>query len=466
MAVVPADPARILACKVLYQVLEEGAFSNEVLDQELQAGHLEAQARAFATALVYGTLGRVRALDHVLNQYSSRPLGQVEPWVRTILRLGLWQILYAYAVPAFAAVDESVKLCQQLGYARAGGFVNAILRQVDPAKLHWKKKDRGLELGLGNELFGLLRHWYGEEAALNLGQYFLSSDFPLTVRVNPRKSQANQLTEDLQAEGCQVSPGLFLETALRVETGPQRLDQLTSFQAGHFMVQAEPAQMVGVLSGAASAHTILDLCAAPGGKTCDLAERSRPGTFVLGLDLVEERLDTARRNAQRLGLDLDFMQADASNPQLANLIQANYPDFAGQADLVLLDVPCSGLGLLARKPELRLRVTYEDLQRFPPLQRALLDNASKLCQPGGLLIYATCTLNPAENQDLVRAFLSSPAGQSFDLEDLRPQIPAPLASLLAQDGPSQELLDQGFLLFRPDLTLTDGFFLCLLRKAA
>ncbi|MDD7401746.1 MAG: transcription antitermination factor NusB [Eubacteriales bacterium] len=464
MATSSPDPARILACQVLYQVLEEGAFSNEALDQGLQTSNLGSQDRSFATALVYGCLGRVRALDKLLAMHSARPLDKIEGRVLTILRMGLWQILYAYSVPAFAAVDESVKLCQFFGMNRAKGFVNAILRKIDPDKIQWKKKDQGLALGLGNELFGLFRTWYGEETALDLGNYFLSSDFPLTVRVNPRKSSPERLTAKLGQEGYQVSPGLYLDSALRLDVGSCRLDQLPSFQAGHFMVQSEPAQMVGALSGAEEARSILDLCAAPGGKTCDLAERSQPGTFVLGLDLLADRLETARINAQRLGLPLHFWQGDATDPHLGQRIQEAFPDFPGQADLILLDVPCSGLGLLARKPELRLRVGYEDLKRFPPLQMAMLMNAHRLCRPGGRVIYSTCTLNPAENQDLVQAFLASEAGQDFSLEDLRGRLPERLAQVLVQDPPSQALLDQGFLLFRPDLTQTDGFFLCLLRK--
>lgn len=464
MAKSSADPARVLACQVLYQVLEEGAFSNEALDQGLQACDLPAQDRSFATALVYGTLGRVRALDQVLLPYSSRPLEKIEARVLTILRLALWQMLYAYSVPAFAAVDEAVKLCHHFGLARAAGFVNAVLRQVDPEQIHWKKKDKGLELGLGNELFGLFRSWYGEGQALDLAQYFLSADFPLTVRVNPQKTNPQALTQDLEGEGYKARPGLYLDSALRLELGLCRLDQLKTFQMGHFMVQSEPAQMVGALSGAEEATSILDLCAAPGGKTCDLAERSPAGSFVLGLDLLEDRLVTARKNAQRLGLPLHFLQADARDPQIGQRIQEAFPQFTGQADLLLLDVPCSGLGLLARKPELRLRIGYEDLKRFPPLQLAMLANASPLCRPGGRVIYSTCTLNPAENQDLVRAFLQSQEGQAFELEPLQAKIPPRLAKCLATDPASQDLLDQDFLLFRPDLTQTDGFFLCLLRK--
>ncbi len=464
MAKSSADPARVLACQVLYQVLEEGAFSNEALDQGLQESDLSAQDRAFAAALVYGTLGRVRALDQVLRRYSSRPLEKIEARVLTILRLGLWQMLYAYAVPAFAAVDEAVKLCHHFGFARAAGFVNAVLRQVEPEQIHWKKKDKGLELGLGNELFGLFRSWYGDSQALDLAEYFLSSDFPLTVRVNPTKTTPQRLSQSLAEEGYKASPGLYLDSALRLELGPCRLDQLKAFQAGHLMVQSEPAQMVGALSGAEKARSILDLCAAPGGKTCDLAERSQAGSFVLGLDLLDDRLATARRNAQRLGLQLNFLQADATDPQIGRHIQEAFPQYKGQADLLLLDVPCSGLGLLARKPELRLRVGYEDLKRFPPLQLAMLANVSPLCRAGGRLIYSTCTLNPAENQDLVREFLASEEGQKFELEPIQAKIPPRLAKLLATDFASQDLLNQGFLLFRPDLTQTDGFFLCLLRK--
>lgn len=453
------NPARLAAIKALHEIIGEGAFSNEVLESSADFARLNQQERAFATALVYGTLNRKISIDKIIADHSSRPIEKIDPLVMNILRLGVWQLVYAYAVPEFAAVDESVKLTRALGRKSSSGFVNGILRNIKPEEIAWRTKDKGIELGLGNELFGMFKKWYGSEIAEDIGNYFLRDDFDISIRLNPTKISKKSLKESLIEEGVLVEDGNYFPNALRIKVQDKRLNELRAFQDGLFMVQEEAAQSVGHISGAEQAGILVDLCSAPGGKSCDLAERMPEGAKLLAMDINEDRLQLAKDNAQRLGLAMDFFVADASSDDYQALLKDKFPWLEDGADLILLDVPCSGLGLLARKPELRWRMGYEDIQRFPPLQKKMLELASKLLKPEGRLVYSTCTLNPEENQNLVRNFLSSELGQAFELEKLREKLPHKLVTYLDQDDQTKALLNEGFVLFRPDLVGGDGFFI-------
>lgn len=458
-----ADPARVLACQVLHEVLEEQKFSHESLNEHLQNCNLTAQERSFATVMVYDCLSRLTAIDYILMEKSSRPLTEIEPLLRSILRLGIWQVIYAYSVPHYAAVNETVELCKHFNMHRASGFVNAILRNLDPSQISWRKKDKGVELGLGNELFGMFKKWYGEEIAEDIAEYFLSPAKSTDLRVNSRKTMPNQLIKDLREEGCVIESGRYFPKALRLVSSELRLDELKAYKKGEFMVQGESAQAVGVVADLSEARYIVDLCAAPGGKTCDLAERKMPEAQILAFDLHEGRLERARENALRLALDISFEKQDALAPDLSKLLSERWQRSQGKADLILADVPCSGLGDLAGKPELRQRMDYESIQRFPSLQKDFLKQAASLCRAGSEIIYSTCTLNPEENQNLLRDFLASASGKSFVLKDLRVSLPEGLKDCLARDAQLTALLDEGFLLFRPDICETDGFFVAVLQ---
>lgn len=458
------DEARLLVVRVLHEVIEEEAFSNESLDHHLRLLHLDARQRAFATAGIYGTLSLRLALDSRLNTVLNQPLGELDPWVRNILRFGLWQLDNAYGVPAHAAVAESVELCRALQKEAATGLVNAVLRRLSKEPAHFRRKDEGLALGLGNELFGLFKHWFGKSRARALAEAFLQPAHSISLRVNRRRSSSAELAPMLQAEDLTTEPGRWYSEALRVRPGRLRLDQLPSYAEGLFMVQDEAAQTVGVLSGAEQVHTALDLCAAPGGKTLDLAERLPEGAALLGVDLSAERLSKAVANAARLRLPVQWLTADVADPALPDLLTAANAAYREGAELVLLDVPCSGLGLLGRKPELRWRMDYQSIQRFPELQQKLLRAAAALTRPGGRLIYSTCTLDPQENEEQMRRFLGSEPGQDFHLLNPLPLLPPALAERLRTDELAAALLEEGFLQFRPDLTETDGFFIAVLSR--
>lgn len=459
-----ADKARIAAAEVLCDVFLQDAFSNESLEKNQSISSLRKEERAFATAMVYGCLTYRIPIDFILAKQSDRKLEKIDPLVLIILRMGVWQICYSYAVPKFAAVDESVKLCRYFRRPRSAAFVNAILRRIDPGAITWRTKDKGIELGLGNELFGLFKKWFGDEEAIPIAESFLKNHFDICLRVNRKYTDPERLSRSLASEGAKIKPARYFSHALYLDLGEKRMEEFESFKDGLFMVQEEAAQAVGLVSHAEEKKILLDLCAAPGGKSCDLAERMPPEARLIAIDISERRLDLARENAKRLRLDLDFFVADAADSDFSRRLLASYPFLKNGADLLLVDVPCSGLGLLARKPELRWRVGYEDLKRFPPIQRQLLENAAGLCAKGGEIVYSTCTLNPAENHELVQSFLAGKKGEQFSLLPIKNRLPDSLIADLQANRYTSSLLEENFLLFRPDVSGGDGFFIAVLKK--
>lgn len=465
MANVSVNPERLMACRVLYEVYEKGTFSNETLLRHLRFSGLEAQQRAFVRALVYGTLTRTLTVDWRLDSASSRPIRNLDPWVRTILRLGCWQLDYAYAVPPHAACHEAGQLCRYFGKEWAVSYVNAVLRHLSQTPPAFHRKDEPLRLGLKPEMYGCLKKWYGEEAAQAIAEEFLQEEDFLSIRANRRKIAPDQLMEELLKEGAQVEKSPYLENSLRVRPGGKPMTEWHSFQKGQWIVQGEPAQVCGYLFGnPSSSQTVVDLCAAPGGKTTDLGERLPAGSHLVAVDVSGERLNKCRENSQRLGISMTYVEADATQESFQNQLRCQTGIGTGESDFVLADVPCSGLGLMGRKPEIRLRMGYEDLERFLPIQQAILRQGSRLVRPGGRLLYSTCTLNPAENQEQIKAFLQSPEGRAFRISPLMERLPEPLSRVIQQELYCCSLLQEGFLLFRPDVTRTEGFFIAELHR--
>ena len=449
----PADAARLAAARILNAVLEEGAYANIRSIRLLDRPGLSALDRRFASAVVYGTLSRVCSIDWLLGKVSHRPLAGLDPWIRTILRMAAWQIYWAHRVPHAAAIDESVRLAAELANPGAAGYVNATLRRLSAEKPELPANNPAVLYSLPPEIFGHLRKWYGTEEAVLLAASFLREDVAVTARVNCLRSTPEQLAAQLGSDGIAALPGLYCPEALRLELGGQPVRGLAAWQAGLMSIQDEAAMLVGHVAAPVAGQTIIDLCAAPGGKTCHLAELTGDRARILAYDSHPERLRLVEENAERLGLGcIECLTGDATG-------DGGDPGLTGTADLVLADVPCSGLGLMARKPEIRLNMTHERIIGLYPLQAAILEYAATLVRPGGILIYSTCTINPAENIERVRAFLDGHQGQ-FTTDDLTPLLPA---TLLAYPDLAASAAE-GWLQMLPHRHGTDGFFITRLRR--
>lgn len=450
----PVDPARLAAFRVLEAVYERQAYANLSSIHLLQDDQLDARDRAFASAIIYGTISRTESLRWLLGQVSSRPLAQIDPIIRTILLMGAWQIICSETIPDAAAVNESVRLVRHLSHGGAAGFVNAVLRRLSRERPELPLNRPHVRYSLSAELYGSLKKWYPDSHEA-LAASFLREQPSLAVRVNTRRADPRTLAADLAAQGMTCHPGIWCPEALHLELAGHSIRSLPQWQDGLLTVQDEAAMLVGHVVSPRPGERLIDLCAAPGGKTSHLCELSGGRADVAAFDLQPHRLELLREHLQRLGHDsVDIRQGDATGNGMD-------PALAATADRVLLDAPCSGLGLLARRPELRLTMTYERMQQLYPMQREMLDYAATLVRPGGWLIYSTCTINPLENIEAVRRFLVRHDGQ-FKLTAL----PDPVCDMIHAYPDLVKQAAEGWLQILPDRHPADGFFIARLQRVS
>lgn len=355
----------------------------------------------------------------------------------------MWQIHWSFAVPAAAVVDESCKLTRLVANPGAVGLVNGVLRKAATTPLSLPRRDFALRHALIPELGGLLKSWFGESRAEDIMEAFAKPP-PLTIRVRD-----SFIDDDPQVK---LSVGAFFPQARIIEELPTPLERLRAFADGSFYVQGEGAMLAGHLVDAKAAQRALDVCAAPGGKTAQLAEQVGPTGQVVARDIHPARVRLIGQNMRRLRLDNVLVQTgDAAIP---------LPQDRRGFDRVLVDAPCSGLGQLANRPELRFRMTYEQIRSLPPLQMTILQASAEAVRLGGRLIYSTCTINPAENEGVVQAFLEK-NGHSFRAYDLSSLLPPRLTSL---DSSIFEQAKNGSLTLLPDKVDCEGFFIAALER--
>ena len=455
-----ADPARLAACRVLRDVLNEGGFSNESAGRYLSSPDLLPRDRAFASAMIYGTLSRIPLIDAWLEKVSARPFDKLDPWMQNVLRLGVWQLHFSYAVPAHTAVDESVKLIRLLIGDRATAYVNGVLRslsrEIPPIAA---KKLQAYELGLSTELYGLLRHWYGDEMAREIALAALESPSVQTVRLDLRRqAELDEWLTSAEAVELQAQKAAWPEEAMNINLSGKALNELEGYKRGLFTEQSSSAMLSGSLIPEELLHRdkpqVIDLCAAPGGKIGHLAERLSPEAQLIACDISADRLERVREFMEsRNHKNIEYRVLDASKTQF----------FESPFDLVLCDVPCSGLGLLARRPEIRLRADYQAIERLKILQESILQEAACLVASGGWLYYTTCTINPDENSGQIKKFLESDRGKDFSLDNLRLELPDALMQTYDISAESNELHGDVSLLAHRDGS--DGFYLARMRRA-
>lgn len=431
--------ARRAAVKALGAWRREGAWSGLYLDSLIKKEKLAGREAALAQRLTLGVLQNLYLCDFYLQKFSSQKLKKLEPAVLDILRVGAYQILFLDRVPDFSAVHESVELAKKAANPRAAGFVNALLRRLAGEK----DKLKGPTGPLAQRLSIQYSHplWLVERFLALLGpeetEQLLALDnspAPLCIQANGLRRAPAALFEELDVKPSGVFPDAgFLEMAAGLE-------KLPAFQRGDFFVQDLSARCAVEAAAPKPGQRVLDLCAAPGGKSFMAALKMEGKGRILAFDLHENKIPRIRAGAKRLGLDcIQAAQGDA---------RVQDPALKNWADIVLADVPCSGLGIIRKKPEIRYKKP-EELAALPGIQMEILKNAAAYVRPGGLLLYSTCTLLPEENGDLVRAFLAE--NRAFRPEDFR--LPPPY-------GESVE----GQMHLWPQRCGSDGFFIAKLRK--
>jgi 16S rRNA (cytosine967-C5)-methyltransferase len=419
---VTARDPRGVAQDVLVRVETTSAYADVLLARRLAGTSFSIQDRALTTELVYGTLAWQGRLDRHLAQLVHRPIAALDPPVRAALRMGLYQLLFLDRVPAYAAVDASVRLAR-----RGGGLVNAVLRRA--ARLGRE----GLALPEeGSDPMDRLAiewshpRWLVERLAAQVGAAELPALLAAHNRRGPvalRATRPNDadLAGELSAQGARIAPGRWAPEALLVERQAARLRTCTAYRAGRFVFQGEPSQLVTGLLGIEPGGTVLDACAAPGGKTVHAAALAGPKGSVVALDPHRSGVGRIVAEAARLGVAPHTAVADARRPPLRRAF-----------DAVLVDAPCSGLGTLRRHPELRWRRRPEDLPRLAELQRELLAGVAQLVRPGGVLVYAVCSPLREETDDVIAGFLTTQPG--FARESVVPCLPPAAVPLASGDG--------------------------------
>ncbi len=390
--------AREAALSVLARCRRDGAWSGQALDQMLQSGMLDAKDSALAVQLCLGVLQNSRYLDYYIDYYCHS--AKLEPKLRDLLRLGAYQILLLDKIPAHAAVDESVTLCRKCGLQRASGLVNAVLRRLSE-----HRNDLPEIPGQGSASFLAIRYsqsdWLAEELIAQHGYEFTEAFFracqlPPTadLQINTLKTDRDSFLAALYAEKKSVEIPPFPSNCLSLHGG--KIADLPGYDNGLFYVQDRAAAMAVEIAGVQPGINVLDACAAPGGKSFAAAIRMENRGQIVSCDLHEKKLGMIDIGAKRLGIScLRTMPKDASQRE---------QDWQSAFDLVIADVPCSGFGVMRKKPEIRTKKRAE-AENLPDIQRRILDNVSSYVAPGGTLLYSTCTVLRQENEDMVEAFL-------------------------------------------------------------
>ncbi|MBE0467789.1 MAG: 16S rRNA (cytosine(967)-C(5))-methyltransferase RsmB, partial [Candidatus Desulforudis sp.] len=422
--------AREIALHILKAVESEGAYANLALNRALEEYRPSKLDRAFATELAYGTLRTLNTLDWITARFLHQPLGAQTVWIRNILRLGVYQLFYMDKVPAGAACNEAVELAKKFGTPGAARFVNGVLRNVARHKedivFPQPEMDPVAYISLKYSYpTWMVERWlteYGPEDTIALCRANNTIP-PNTVRTNSLKVDRDTLVRRLEQEGLTVHKTRFAPNGLQID-GFLSIRSLPSFGEGLFQIQDESSMLAAHAVNPAHGARVLDVCSAPGGKTTHLAELMQNEGVIKALDIHPHKLDLVRENCRRLGI---------RNVETILLDARDLPGrFDGWADYVLVDAPCSGLGVLRRRPDARWRKEPGQINGLVRLQEAVLSGAAHCVRPGGVLVYSTCTITYEENLGQVQSFLTR--HPDFHFEDLRPFLPAELGEKMMARG--------------------------------
>lgn len=457
----PASLARRMAHQVLIRVYQDDAFADRALAGVLNRTQAEPRDRAFATELVYGVLRTNRKLDFYIRNYSSRRLKKIQLEALVALRIGAYELLYL-STPSHSAVDESVNLLQRAS-PKVRGFTNGILRELSrhlaseslPAiakKIDEPIEAIAIEHSIPTPVIKRVQDRRGIEQAKQWADS-MGKAAPFTIRRNSLKITSEALQKQLTQEGIECDVDSATPDTLILQQPGNLADNL-SFIRGEFSVQDVASQLVCHLVDPKPGEKIVDLCAAPGGKTTYLAELSHDQAAILGIDIYPGRVGLIEKAKSRLGIQsIDTLTLDATNTGLAKKSMEQWANASG-VDRILLDAPCSGLGTLRRNPDMRLRPA--NIDELLIIQRELLTSAHELLKPGGYLIYSVCTFTLEESTQMIEDFLNRYSGYKI----------APISNKYLNPFKTtrKNILDGEFIETWTDLHQCDGFFAIKLQK--
>lgn len=443
-----SENPRMIVLDMLLLVEKENEFSNHVLRDVLQKyQYLSREDRAFIKRLYEGVLERRIELDYRIDSCSKIPARKMKPIVRNSMRMGVYQIHYMDKVPNSAACDETVKLVKKRGLSQLSGFVNATMRALSKTELALPANPveaMSIRYSFPRELLELLITDLGEKETEGLLEAALTSH-ALTIRMDGNLSaeKTAALLQEYRTLGMEITRHPYYEHAYRVEKA-DGIDRLPGWNEGIIYAQDVSSMLVCAVAGIRPGMQVLDVCAAPGGKSLHAASLLNGEGKVYSRDLTDYKTDYIRENAARSPYDnIEVKTQDATIPD-ENLV--------GKMDVVLVDAPCSGLGVLGKKPDIKYHTTPEAVGELAALQRTILNVAKSYVKPGGVLIYSTCTVTKAEDEENVSFFLED---AQFTAESIEEYLPK---ELRGQTG------EQGYLKLIPGAQDSDGFFLARFRR--
>lgn len=435
---------RDAAFSILWAVENKQAYSNLLLHQTIESYGISAKNRGLLTEITYGTLQHQLTLDYYLEPFLK---GKVEPWVKVLLRMSLYQIVYLDRVPAHAVIHEAVEIAKRRGHGGVASLVNGVLRSVqrsgvrsfnviaDPIeKISIETSHPVWMIKRWAEQFGLEKT---REMALE------NNKVPLqTVRVNTVRASVDEVIEMLQSEGLEASPSKIIPECL-VVTGGQPA-RTTTFEKGFITIQDESSMLPSYALQVEPGMKVLDMCAAPGGKSTHIAEKLENRGTLFSMDLHPHKVKLIQESADRLGHSVIEAEAGDGKRSVERFGKEQF-------DRILVDAPCSGLGVIKRKPDIKYTKKAEDFSRLQEIQIELLDQAAELLKPGGILVYSTCTVDNMENRGTAERFLK----KHPEMETIQVSLPEALG-----------VKHTGFVQVFPQDFGSDGFFIAAFRKEA
>jgi len=450
--------SRTIAFDVLRRVEAEGAFASDLLHAEV-SGQIKPADAALATELAMGVLRWRRLLDFLLERHTNKPIERLDLPVAIVLRMGAYQLRSLERIPARAAVNESVELVKRARKSSAAALVNAVLRKIaadakSPADTYLPAGVSAVErlAILHSHPTWMVERWLGRFGeAQTVALLEANNRTPRLSCAVHSPDQRDEIIRSLEKAGLHVEPGVLLKSAFAVTGGsPTRTE---AFRAGRISIQDEASQAIPLLLGVREGDRVLDLCAAPGGKTAALARAAGKAGTIVAADHHAHRLRAMAAQFERLGLDnVQIVELDATKPL----------PFRGTFDRILVDAPCSGTGTLSRHPEIRWRLRPEQLTESSAQQKVMLRNALAHLARGGRLVYSTCSMEPEENEDVATAILKdSPSIRAVPAAETARALAPYLAAGIS---PEKLFAADGFFRTSPALHRTDGFFAALLEK--
>jgi len=447
--------AREVALEVLTKVDMSQSYSNLQLNQTLQRVNLNRSDVNFSTQLIYGVIQHLSLIDWLLTPFLKQSINKLEPWVRNILRMSIYQIQFLDRIPSHAVVNEAVSIANRRGHRGISGMVNAILRNFLRKKDQIKFPDDltkmqriALQHSHPEWMVERFIHGFGESETEEICG--VNNRPPLhSIRINSLKITREEMITILQEEfqnATEILPSPLSRQGILVK-GVGNLAFSEWYKKGYFTIQDASSMLVADVLDPKPGMTVLDAAAAPGGKTTHIAEKMEDKGLIIAADLHQHKLRLIEENQQRLGIHIiKMIHSDARH--LTN-------PFSSQFDRILLDVPCSGLGVIRRKPDLKWSKSEEQIQNVTKVQREIIETVAPLLKPGGVMVYSTCTMSKEENEEMVKSFVKDHPEFQFDV-NIQNYLPEVVTNKLD--------VSQGMVQILPHYFDTDGFFISRLLK--